>query len=930
MNLGGRLATRFGAALFAALITVGTLGLTAAPAGAAPPAGSGSISGRVVATGGVPLSGICVGATGGSSTVTDSSGGYSLTGLSAGSYVVQYTDCNPSPTYVTQWYLGHAVQSDADLVNVVDLVDTPLPDVTMDAGVSVSGTVTDSSANPIPNVNVNVNPTGPGPSGSAQTASDGTYTTSPLPSGSYKVQFGSPGPQFAGEYWNDKPIWSAADTLVLDTSGGPVHGGIDAQLADSATIQGTVTDASSTPLSGICVDADTPNTSGGWDGITGTQTLSDGTYALGGLPSIDVRIQFRDCTGGPYLSQWYSSQSDFNSSTPIVLTPGAVRSGIDAQLGTGTSVSGTVTDSGGNPIPNVGVSVNPPTGSGASAYAQTDPSGHYTTNALPPGSYVVQFQSTPTYAGEYWNDKLSRDQADPITIAPGDAPVHGGVDAVLAVGATVSGRVTGPTGAPLQNICVDSVIDTSSGRDGLGGTTTASDGTYTITGLPATTLKIVFRDCNNVGPYVQEWWNDQTNPDAATAITLAPGDARTGVDAQLAAAGAISGTVTDGGGHPLAGICAQATTSTFVGGLATTDSGGHYSITLAAAGDYRVQFVDCSGSPAYAAEWWNNAASAATAQTVHVATGATVPGIDASLAPGAAGSISGKVVNASGAAMTGACVVAYLPNQFAVFGLVQADGSFTIPNVPSGTYALAFLGCGSGGNPQPIVPDPNVAGVNYAALWWKDVPLTLTNGGGGDGGPDPIAQGANLVTVTPGANLTGYDVCFGCGSITITSITPGPNSLTVAFTIPDFSGSSGSGGARAAAITTLSIVYTVTCTSPRGGVSGSASGPGSPITVTGLTAGASYACRVTADSGGTLLATSGVADASIAADPTPGGGTTSGDPASNGVTSGSLPRTGAGSPMTLVRDGVLLIVFGCALAAMARGRDRRHGLEGGS
>jgi hypothetical protein len=264
-------------------------------------------------------------------------------------------------------------------------------------------------------------------------------------------------------------------------------------------------------------------------------------------------------------------------------------------------------------------------------------------------------------------------------------------------------------------------------------------------------------------------------------------------------------------------------------------------------------------------------------------------------------------------------VIAYLPNKFVLFAAVQPDGSYTIPNVPSGTYALAFLGC-SGGDPQPVVPDPTVAGVNYAGVWWNGAPVKLGNQGGG--GPDPIAQGANLVTVTPGANLTGYDTCFGCGAITITSITPGPNSLTVAFVPPDLA-DPGDGGTLSAASRSLSVLYTVTCTSPGGGVSGSASGPDSPITVTGLTQGASYACQVTADSGGTLLATSDVSHATLAAD---GGGTNAGgtgatDPASAGV-SGTLPRTGASSPMTLVRAGFMLLVLGLVLVG-AGGRRRR-------
>ncbi len=501
----------------------------------------------------------------------------------------------------------------------------------------------------------------------------------------------------------------------------------------------------------------------------------------------------------------------------------------------------------------------------------------------------------------------------------------GNIDAVLAQGATISGLVTDVGGAPIQNICVYGVVETSNGIDGVAWTGTAADGTYTLTGVPPTTVKVVFQDCNTVGPYVQQWWQGAGNQDSATPVTLAPGDVRTGIDAQLVAAGAITGRVTDGGGSPIEGVCAQASTPTSVGDLSTTDSNGDYSIVLAAAGDYKVQFVDCDLA-GFAGEWWNDQPTSATAQAVHVDAGQVVTGIDATLAPGATGSISGKVVNAGGTPMTSACVIAYLPYEFVLFAPVQPDGSYTIPDVPSGTYALAFLGCGSG-EPEPTVPDPDISGVEYSAFWWDGVPLDIE---GGDGGPDPIAQGANLVTVTPGTDLVGYDGCFGCQSITITSITPGPNSLTVAFTTPFANGSGSSAGAGLAASVAhgkgvtvsagVDVTYTVTCSGVGGGLSRSASGPGSPITVTGLASGGSYICRVAAAAGGTVFASSAesaVLAAGVTADgATPGSAEQGGT--GTGVT-GSLPRTGT-SASTLVRSGFLLLLLGLVLAIT----NRRH------
>jgi hypothetical protein len=270
--------------------------------------------------------------------------------------------------------------------------------------------------------------------------------------------------------------------------------------------------------------------------------------------------------------------------------------------------------------------------------------------------------------------------------------------------------------------------------------------------------------------------------------------------------------------------------------------------------------------------------------------------------------------------MTTVCVIAFVPDKFALFAMVGPDGTYSIPDVPSGTYALAFLGC-DGGDPRPTVRDPQSPSTSYQGFWWKDALLDIDRGS-----PDPIAQGATFVTVKPGAHLTGYDVCFGCTAITITGITPGDGSLTVAFE---------TSGLLPAGVQSLAVnpaaagfTYTATCTSSTG-VAGSASGPTSPITVTGLTPGAEYTCRVTASDGSTTVAASavsgGVQSASVPA--SPDGSIPVDLPATGPSTptvgaqasGGSMARTGAESGLE-ARFGAALLALGLALVVAARKR----------
>lgn len=849
------------AACTAALLLVG-VGLAGAPAGAQ---SGGSISGRVTDGQGTPVAGICVSPDQGPGTQTGDDGTYSIEGIAPGTVRVQFSDCRPSPQLLTQWYLGHTDWSSADPVQITDGADTPLADVALAEGVVVRGTVRDPDGSGLAAINVSINPQDPGgASTGTQTAPDGTYATTPLPPGSYKVQFSDTGapPAWARQYWQGQPSWNTAQTLTLTGTDVPARTGVDATMAPAATISGTVTGPDAAPLAGICVDANIAQPQGGTDWIQGTTTAADGTYTLGELPATDLRVHFHPCSSGQYVEQWYADQPDSSSSTPVVLSPGEARTGVDAQLDAGITVSGHVRDADGNPIAGVGVSVNP-TGSGSGAWAQTDANGDYTTGGLRPGSYRVQFQGSGEWATQYWNQKVSWNLADVLALSPSDSPNRSGVDATLTKAATITGTVTRSSGGAAPGVCVSATVDGPQGLDWVGGTTSGPDGSYTINGLPAAPVKVVFDDCNGVGPYLRQWYQGAPDPSTAQVLDLAAGATRAGVDAALAPASEITGTVTDGDGHPVAGICVQATTATAVGSLARTDQQGRYAVLLSAAGDYRVQFVDCTDTPRFAGQWWHDAQRAQDATPVTVGDGSIVTGIDARLTAGAPGSISGRVVNVNGAAVTAGCVVLYLPNQYALFAPVGSDGTYSISGAPSGTYALAFLGCPTSdqGDPAPVVPDPQVAGIAYRAVWWDDVPLDLVSGQT-DGGPDPIAQGANLVTITPGAQLTGYDHCFGCTAVHIDHLQAGPGTVTASFTTPGLV----AGADAALRAQDASLTYELTCRARTGAVA-STSGTTSPLTIA-LTPG-SYTCRVSASEGSSTVATSSDEPVTVSAAPGP-------------------------------------------------------------
>ena len=391
-----------------AALALGSLGLASLPALAAP---SGSVSGRVLDTNGDPISGICVNLENGPGAQTDGSGQFSIQGVDTGSYKVSYVDCNPTQQYIGQWYLGRDDANSADQISVTDGADTPLQDVTLANGTAVGGTVTDTNGQPLANISVSVNAWNNGSPGTGtQTDANGQYTTAPLPPGDV------PGPVLR------ERRGARMGRAVLER-----EGVVQQRRSARARVQRRRA-ARRHRRAADRGGEDRGDRDRGRGRRAARRHLRRREHAPGrrwlrrarrhdhrprrhlharsAFPPRTVRVHFRTCNGsGPYIDQWYNGTTDSNSSTPIVLAAGDDRSGVDAQLQTGIAVSGHVTDPNGDPIAHISVNVGP-VGSGSGSGAQTDSNGDYTTGALAPGDYRVQFTDqspSPTWATQYWH-----------------------------------------------------------------------------------------------------------------------------------------------------------------------------------------------------------------------------------------------------------------------------------------------------------------------------------------------------------------------------------------------------------------------------------------------------------------------------------------------------------------------------------------------
>ena len=194
--------------------------------------------------------------------------------------------------------------------------------------------------------------------------------------------------------------------------------------------------------------------------------------------------------------------------------------------GTG-GISGVVTGPGG-PLQGVEVLFHP--GDNSIYGAITDATGTYAIANLPARDYkvLVGWSSTDSPFVEEWYDDAP-DNASAEVLHVADGATITGINAELAVGAKVSGRLTTSGGVGVANgtaapyRLVEGVYEPYN-RYGI----TDADGFYVVQGLPPGTYRLSF-SAPERGDL--EYWNDKPNLAEADDIVLTAGQVRTGIDA---------------------------------------------------------------------------------------------------------------------------------------------------------------------------------------------------------------------------------------------------------------------------------------------------------------------------------------------------------------------------------------------------------------
>jgi hypothetical protein len=246
------------------------------------PAGSGSISGRVMeADGTTPIPNAWVHAmhtdfsdAGVEGAYSLPDGTYQITGLFSDTYIIAVD----APGYGGVYYDDAYDDPSATPVVVVEPNDTPGIDFQLSPEATVSGHVYEVDGfTAIAGAEVRVWPKNGGQIRSATSSGDGSYTVGRLSTGEYVAKVSANG--YAVEYYQDAQAWSSATPISVtqpnDTAG------IDFTLDPAGSISGHVYEEGGvTPIANARVEIDIYSQN---ESVAGTQTASSLGRRRGGV-----------------------------------------------------------------------------------------------------------------------------------------------------------------------------------------------------------------------------------------------------------------------------------------------------------------------------------------------------------------------------------------------------------------------------------------------------------------------------------------------------------------------------------------------------------------------------------------------------------------------------------------------------------------------
>lgn len=519
---------------------------------------------------------------------TDQDGDYGFAGLRPADYTVTFDpgpyNLNNGTWYAKQYWNGQSAEASADVLSVPTSGEMTGIDATLYQELAdISGTVRDAGGAGLPGAGVSAfrletwqDETGQHSDwlyvGGQATDENGHYSFIGLHAGDFRMRFDPPTVDYATEFWDDRHLWSQADTITASI--GSSLTSIDATLEAAGRVVGHVLDdQSGEPVRalGVNVYAGGPE----WEQIGSGQTDDSGSYNIAVSAEGPFRVEFGNvaaetvsANGTYYVPEVFSNKNSIaagddvsgglgvTSTVDASLTPAAVITGtvdydpikgsvtVEALRddGDGWHVVQTVNIGGGFPAPIVPAGgpqffIDPfgdldgdgipnwedPDIDGDGIPNETDPdplnpnpfTGEYKLEGLRAGTYRVRFvDSMAHYTTQYWDNERKLAQADDIVLTPGQ--VRGAIDATMVPGGRIIGKIDpgttfdGNTGT-MSEVYIYGWNGTS--WEFLQSRSTGFDGVFTSSGLDTGTYAVVAAAEGIEEAFIPEAWNNAAVPD---------------------------------------------------------------------------------------------------------------------------------------------------------------------------------------------------------------------------------------------------------------------------------------------------------------------------------------------------------------------------------------------------------------------------------
>lgn len=692
-----------------------------------------TISGRVTDQLGNPLEGVQVIARTdirryySRSAVTDANGDYQLIALEDGqAYHLEASFYGPFVA-TSQDYALPVTATEVGTTNIDFVLDMPT------AFGSIAGRVIDTDGQPISGALIYVgramattdsltgmvDPDG-GRGQYTETDRSGTYRFDDVPVGDYilYVQLRSNTVRY--------PIWYPNATTPQDATPITVLANAETGEVDfvvptlDGVIRGTLTDANGKAI---------PNSSVQLESLDGTGFLvrsyagtdKEGNFMFTEVPDGQYRLLAYGCAGWQCVQEWWDGATQPDDATPIVVTGGVSdpqQINFQISLEQGTAVlAGVVTRaSDGSPLTHAFVSITAQNDEGVwtSAYANTDSTGRYRVENLPPGTYTAYaayWENEMT--GQAWFDgAIQLDDATPIVVTDGSerTDINFSLD-VRPMFGSIAGVVTdAATGAPLERAYVE-VNPTSMNyyEDRIAFfqpnvAVTDAEGRFQLDRLWAGHQEYAVRVFAN--------GRQSATIENVAVIGGEIAQADTALVAQNEGSGTISGRITSREGIPVEVAVVQAMQQTETGGVgatytAVTAEDGTYTLTGLGDGSY----ILMSFAPWHIGTYYDGVYDPADASPVLVENGGAVSEVnfaldaifyltsrDEAMVPGVSSgtSVFGRVTNEDGEPVADATVYVLNAEETPVsFTRTHADGSYELAEVPPGAeYRLKATALG--------------------------------------------------------------------------------------------------------------------------------------------------------------------------------------------------------------------------------------------